>query len=79
MRSGLGLEGPAWPYLRFRESKAEALAKYAGDRRWAWVDDEADPLSSRTGEHGFIVVPNPKVGLTDKHVKELLAFANSSN
>jgi hypothetical protein len=84
MRSGLGLKGPAWPYLRFHESKLRAIMEYAGKRFWAWVDDEPDGQTI-IGQRGMIVTPDPKVGLTDGQVKALLTFAsqlrfvNSSN
>lgn len=78
----LRLPEVSWPYLIYAKLKLPAVLRYARQRPWAWVDDEATwelremnwwPDYERYLE-GLIVEPKPKVGLTDEHVDALLEF-----
>lgn len=72
-----------WPCIDYRDAKLPHLIRYAGERPWAWVDDDgewelehathADKLAA---ERGLIVSPQTDVGLTDEHVAALVAFAH---
>ena len=82
-RRHLGLPSESWPYLPWNQHKLTEIVKRAGERSWAWVDDDAHyelrDLGWEAGRHfdGLIVQPDPSIGLTDAHVDELLAFAAS--
>ena len=77
------------PYLsfdgraRFGSShwKIEALTAYAGHRPAAWIDDNIDDSgrlwARERGAPTLLVETQPPVGLTDRHVDELLAWARS--
>jgi hypothetical protein len=60
--------------------KLEALDEYAADRPAAWVDDNIDDTcaawASGRGAPTLIVETSPAEGLTDEHVKQLLAWAD---
>jgi hypothetical protein len=76
MAGPLGIE-EHWPHLRYAASKLRALISYAGERRWAWVDDRALIELGKQTVSGCVVVPDSAVGLTDEHVDWLLDFAKS--
>jgi hypothetical protein len=81
-REHLGLPDRAWPYVQWAEYKLPAMLRYAGPRPWAWVDDDAEWEIKALGwteamVPGLVVVPDPRVGLTDEHVRELLIYANA--
>lgn len=70
------------PYevLRFDGSKLEAIVMHAGERHWAFVDDEvAFELQRAPGaahsDACLLVETRPEVGLIDEDVDRLLAFA----
>ncbi len=69
-RGPLGLSGEPWPFLEYGGAKLPAIERFAGDRRWAWVDDKAESSSN-----GLVISPHPEIGLTDEHVEALLDFA----
>lgn len=84
----LGLEPPAFPYLRFepaaaaeRHWKLDAIDAYAGaDRALAWIDDGHD---ERTAEWAaqrpgptLLVTTDPAVGLTAAQAAELESWAS---
>lgn len=77
MAPELNLSGPPWPTLRYSDWKLKALIAYAGERPWAWVDDDADWEVRETGikPTGFVVNPDTEVGLTNEHVEALIAWA----
>jgi hypothetical protein len=60
--------------------KLEALDEYAADRPAAWVDDNIDDTcaawASGRAAPTLIVETSPAEGLTDEHVKRLLAWAD---
>lgn len=68
-----------WDYVPYSQFKLPALIRWAGERPWAWVDDDGRREIEKTGiePSGLVVAPEPEVGLTDSHVRELLAFAGS--
>jgi hypothetical protein len=76
----LDLNPIAWPYVNYNQWKLTEIIRMAGNRRWAWVDDDApwelDGLGW-THDHveGLIVAPDPNEGLTDLHVDRLVAWA----
>jgi len=58
--------------------KLPALERYAGDRPWAFIDDDAAWELTRhevTAPTYLIVEPDPKVGLTRAHTDQLITFA----
>lgn len=40
-REELGLDDASWPYLSYVGLKLPEIIRYAGGRKWAWVDDDA--------------------------------------
>ena len=79
----LGLE-LSWPVLAWTERKLPQILELAGERPFAWVDDdvqrELDQLRDwgevpNLGERRLLIRPDPARGLTESHVEELLAFA----
>lgn len=80
-RNLLGLTMLPWPYLDWVEYKLPHLLRFAGERPWAFVDDDAEWELRKLGwtrEHvtGLILSPDTEVGLTDAHVDELIAWAS---
>lgn len=76
-RQHLQLPVSAWPYVRWAEYKLPAMLRYAGGRPWAWIDDDAEWEIKALGwteamVPGLVIVPDPRVGLTGEHVRELL-------
>jgi hypothetical protein len=85
----LGLPGP-FPCLRFDESrpavdghwKLAGIDAYAGpDRAVAWIDDAHDErceawAAARPGPT-LLLTTDPATGLTDEHVRRLLAWAEA--
>jgi len=72
---------PEWPSVSWEGMKLPAILAMAGDRPWAFIDDdiayELDHLDAplpAAPEH-LLVQPDSFVGMTDEHVIELLAFA----
>jgi HAD domain in Swiss Army Knife RNA repair proteins len=59
--------------------KVDAIDEYAGDRPAAWLDDNIDDtcLLWAKSRHAptLIVETLPSVGITDEHVRQLLAWA----
>jgi hypothetical protein len=73
-----------WPVLTWSDLKAPEILARAGERRFAWVDDdvgvELEQLRTRAedlerGEGRLFIQTDPGWGLTESHVEELLAFA----
>jgi hypothetical protein len=63
--------------------KLDSLTERAGTRPAAWIDDGHNDAceqwaASRT-EPTLLVSTDPFVGLTDEHVKELIAWSTSIN
>lgn len=82
----LGLAGPL-PYLSFERNsgrrhahwKLDAIETHAGDRPLAWIDDGFDDdcrawVGARRAPT-LLVSTTPAVGLTDRDVERLLAWA----
>lgn len=77
----IGLTGDE-PYVPWDHMKIPALLQWACDRAFAFVDDDAEWELRRLGRScdnigGLIITPDVKVGLTEEHTKELLAYAES--
>jgi len=85
----LGLDGP-WPYLSFERAagpgvttqghwKLEAIDAYCGPRPLAWIDDAhgdtCEAWAAARAAPTLLVTTEPAVGLTDRQVTELLAWA----
>ena len=88
----LGLGGP-WPYLSFARNpgrnrahwKLDAIDAYVGARPLAWIDDAhgdaCDAWAAGRADAGsptLLVTTAPAVGLTDRQVADLLAWAEST-
>jgi hypothetical protein len=82
----LRLSEAPWPHLNYQRFKILAIVKHAKARPWAWIDDDASyelealnwfPYYDRFLE-GFIIEPNPRVGLTDEHVDDLLTWTGDN-
>lgn len=80
-RDYLGLDPIPWPYVNYRQYKLVELIRMAGERRWAYVDDDAFTYELRGLDwtpdmvDGLVIQPDHNTGLTDEHVEELLAYA----
>ncbi len=78
-RVPLGLSEEPWPVLNWGTYKLPAIEEFAGDRPWAWIDDEAlwelDKLGRDHISPNLLINPDPLVGITDTHVERLLGFA----
>jgi hypothetical protein len=83
-RKHLRLPRESWPYVRYDNFKLTEILRYAAQRRWAWVDDDAEWEIRSLGEYfrdfpgSLVVNPDPRIGLTDEHVTRLLAFASKA-
>lgn len=77
----LGLEGEPWPWVNYRQYKLTELIRLAAGRPFAYVDDDVFTYELRglgwTEDmvDGLLVQPDHRVGLTDEHVEQLLAYA----
>ncbi len=62
--------------------KLDAIDEYAGDRPAAWIDDNLDDECERWAAGRARAIPTllvrtePAMGMTDEHVKRLLAWAD---
>lgn len=77
------------PYLAFdgravfgsAHWKVDAIAEHAGDRPAAWIDDSLDDgcleWAERRPAPTLVIRTDSAVGLTDRHVEELLAWADA--
>lgn len=77
-RHVLDLPAESWPYLPWNRYKLTDILRYAKERPWAWVDDDAEWELRQLGWDrsmvtGTIVAPDPLIGLTDQHVTDLVA------
>lgn len=61
--------------------KLEAIDAYAGERPLAWIDDSLDQRCRRWAAERpaptLLVRTEPATGIEDRHVSELIAFADS--
>jgi hypothetical protein len=83
---GLWAGLPHVPFNRDAESvpgttwKLPSVARFVRDRAAAWVDDELDVdvglWQAARGAPTLLVHTDPRVGLTDEHVKKLVGFAD---
>lgn len=81
-RNILGLDGQPWPYVSYANYKLTEILRMAGERPWAFVDDdmgyELRGLGwTRDMVNGLLIEPDPDEGLTDDHVEQLLDFART--
>lgn len=87
----LGLGGP-WPYLSFERDvgglgggrghwKLDAIDAHAGVRPLAWIDDAHGPSceawAARRAAPTLLVTTAPAVGMTEREVTRLLAWARA--
>jgi len=79
----LGIER-SWPVLEWRSLKLEAIPRFAGERRWAFVDDDLSFELRQLAGNGrpwqgtgreLLVEVDPSVGLDDSALAQLLDFA----
>ena len=61
--------------------KVDAIDEYAGDRPAAWIDDNNTGRRASSGRRRraaptLLVRTEPPIGMTDEHVRELLAWAD---
>ncbi|GBE24483.1 hypothetical protein BMS3Bbin02_00755 [bacterium BMS3Bbin02] len=61
--------------------KLPDVVAFVGDMPVAWVDDDLDSeVEQWAGDHSaptLLLKPDPGVGLTHLHIRELIAFSNS--
>jgi hypothetical protein len=73
--------GTDWAVLDWGDMKLPAIMEMAGGQRWAFIDDDIEfELRHLKGtvDDGALLLPiSPSTGLTDAHVAQLIAFANS--
>jgi hypothetical protein len=79
-RDYFGLPAESWRYVDYSDLKLTEILRTAGERRWAWVDDDIKFELRNLGWRpdmvtGLLVEPAPREGLTDAHVERLVAFA----
>lgn len=81
----LALSEEHWPHIYFTHHKVTEILKVAGNRPWAWIDDDAEwefkDLKWEPHERfvdGLVIVPHPSIGITDEHVEKLLEFAKNA-
>jgi hypothetical protein len=83
---GLGCEYPTLlfdnePQWGSAHWKLSAIERYAGDRPAAWIDDNLNEpchfWSSERTAPTLLVHTDPAIGLTDRHVEELEAWARA--
>jgi hypothetical protein len=87
----LGLDRP-WPHLSFERAagpgratqghwKLDAIDAYAGARPLAWIDDAHGPAceawAAARPASTLLVTTEPAVGLTERQVERLLAWASA--
>lgn len=83
-RAFLELDPIPWPYVNYAQYKLVELIRMAGERRWAYVDDDAFTHElgglgwTRDMLDGLVICPDHNTGLTDEHVEQLLAYAGAS-
>jgi hypothetical protein len=88
----LGLDGP-WPYLSFERAagpgvstqghwKLNAIDAWCGTRALAWIDDAhgeaCEAWAAARTAPTLLVTTEPAVGLTDRQVTQLLAWATQA-
>jgi HAD domain in Swiss Army Knife RNA repair proteins len=81
----LGLD--RFPFIEFTEGRADGtwklpnVQRYAGDRPFVWIDDElfADAYrwSENLSQPNLLVRPNPNVGMTEDHLRDIETFGRS--
>ena len=72
-----------WPHISWTQLKLTEIIKWAGDRPWAWVDDDIQFELDYLGWDRDRMIPDnvllkdidPNVGLTDQDTHDLLKFA----
>lgn len=82
----------AWPHIATAarhddaDWKVAEVARAAGSRPCAWIDDELGPAARRWAENrdtigmpSMLVATVPHVGLTDEHVEHLMAWAEQAD
>lgn len=78
-RDVLGLPDESWPHVSYTNLKLPAIIRYAAERPWAWVDDDAYWELEQLGWQkenvpGFVAFIDGRVGLTDERVEALLEY-----
>lgn len=68
--------------LQFQDSKLEAILARAGERRWAFIDDEVSHEMRKrpdlvVPEGSLLIETDPGSGLTEEHVEKLLSFVGA--
>lgn len=81
-RDHLGLPAESWRYVDYRDLKLTEILRMAGERPWAWVDDDIRFELRQLGwksdmVSGLLIEPSPDEGLTDAHVEQLVAAASA--
>lgn len=77
----LELDVESWEYVDYYNTKLVEIIRIAGERKWAWVDDDIELEFRELGwprdfVDGLLIEPNPEIGLTDEHVNILLEWAS---
>lgn len=80
LREPLNLGPKPWPHIEWNQFKLTEILKFAKDRPWAWVDDDANFELDELGwttlmVPGLVVEPDPNFGLNDQHVEQLVQYA----
>ena len=80
----LGLPEQPWEFLRWNQYKLTEILKFAGNRPWAWADDDIQyelnglgwiPPERFLPDNSLLVGVEPNTGLSDDDVNSLLDFA----
>lgn len=79
-RDVLDLDPIPWPYVEYYGLKLPALIRYAGEHRWAWIDDDAywemqELKWTPEMVTGLVFQIDGRDGLTDDNVTQLITYA----
>lgn len=82
-REILDLPSTSWPHITYFGLKLPEIIRHAGERPWAWIDDDAIwemrelKWSDRMIGDNLIINPDPRIGLTDEIVDEVIDWARN--
>lgn len=82
-RNILGLSEIPWPYVDYERWKIPEMVRMAEGRPWCFIDDDVEWELRELDLRGawreipdtLTIRPLPRIGLTDEHVEQAIAFA----